>query len=420
MELFIRGRGNLFIEKLKADMQSLKDLYRIGFGPSSSHTMGPGKAAAVFKAEHPDISFFRVTLYGSLAATGKGHLTDKIIEKNLNTDKVEFLWKPDIIKKYHPNCLLFEAIDTSGKVKGSWEVYSVGGGELRNKEKRSSPDITYPLYSMKEILKYITQNKMNFWQYVEGNEGLDIWGYLKDCWTAMQESIERGIKKEGILPGGLNLPRKASAFFNKSRRIKDKFSAHGFVFAYALAVAEENASGGRVVTAPTCGSAGVVPAVLYFLKATNKYSDKKILHALAAAGLFGNLVKYNGSISGAEVGCQGEIGTACAMAAAAVCELLGGTLKQIEYAAEMGMEHHLGMTCDPVAGLVQIPCIERNAVAAARAVDCGIYAALSDGIHKVSFDDVVETMVRTGHDLKSDYRETSIGGLAKLSKKNQK
>ena len=401
-------------------MQSLKDFYRIGHGPSSSHTIGPQKAAALFKSRNPDTSYFRITLYGSLASTGKGHLTDQIIEKTLKADKIEFLWKPDIIQKYHPNCMLFEALNNSGEIIAAWEVYSVGGGQLREKDRDYSLEKKYSHTSMTEILGWIDKNGKQFWQYVEENESSQIWDFLLECWTAMQESIIRGIDTEGNLPGGLNLPRKASTFFTKSNNLNDKLSVHGHVFAYALAVAEENASGGKIVTAPTCGAADVVPAVLYSLKTSNNFSDKKILHALATAGLFGNIVKFNGSISGAEVGCQGEIGTACAMASAAVCQLMGGSPRQIEYAAEMGLEHHLGLTCDPVAGLVQIPCIERNAIAAARAVDCAIYATLSDGIHKVSFDDVVETMVKTGRDLNRNYRETSMGGLAEVSMKNLK
>jgi len=229
----------------------------------------------------------------------------------------------------------------------------------------------------------------------------------------MKEAIAEGLEQEGVLPGTLKVARKASTYYVKANNVGLVFGQIGLAFAYALAVSEQNASGGKVVTAPTCGSCGVLPAVLMFLQKQYNFSDKRILNALATAGLIGNLIKTNASISGAEVGCQGEIGTACAMAAGAAIQLLGGSPAQIEYAAEMGLEHHLGLTCDPIGGYVQIPCIERNAVAAARALECASYSMFSDGKHRIPFDTVVETMNITGRDLQASYRETSTGGLAK-------
>ena len=245
------------------------------------------------------------------------------------------------------------------------------------------------------------------------SEGPDLWDYLREVWQTMKAAVERGLDAEGVLPGPLNLRRKAAAYYVKATGYKDNLRTRGLVFSYALAVSEENAAGGKIVTAPTCGSCGVLPGVLYHMWKSREFSEARILRALATAGLFGNVVKAHASISGAEVGCQGEVGVACAMAAAAASQLFGGSPAQIEYAAEMGLEHHLGMTCDPVCGMVQIPCIERNAYAAARALDANIYSTFSDGIHRVSFDKVVEVMKQTGHDLPSLYKETAEGGLAK-------
>ena len=269
---------------------------------------------------------------------------------------------------------------------------------------------------MAEILDYCERTGRNYWEYVAQCEKPDIWDYLRQVWQAMKEAVERGLAAEGRLPGPLNLRRKASTYLVKAEGFKDNLRTRGLTFAYALAVSEENASGGVIVTAPTCGSSGVLPGVLYHIWKSRDMAEQRILRALATAGLIGNIVKHNASISGAEVGCQGEVGVACAMAAAAACQLFGGSPKQIEYAAEMGLEHHLGMTCDPVCGLVQIPCIERNAYAAARALDANIYATFSDGSHRVSFDRLVEVMKETGHDLPSLYKETSEGGLAKAMK----
>lgn len=393
-------------------MQTIREIYRIGHGPSSSHTMGPRRAAEIFLERHPNADKYQAHLYGSLSATGKGHLTDVAIISVIPS--IEIVWHDEFLP-FHPNGLRFMAWDEQGQLLEEWTVYSVGGGALsegQNDKPQESPNI-YPLTTLTQIAEYCEQMGWDYWEYVEHYEGKEIWDYLREVWQVMRDSIERGLDHEGVLPGELRLRRKAPSYYIKVAGYKDNLRTRGLVFSYALAVSEENASGGKIVTAPTCGSSGVLPAVLYHTWRSRNFSETRILHALATAGLFGNVVKHNASISGAEVGCQGEVGVACAMASAAVNQLFGGTLAQIEYAAEMGLEHHLGMTCDPVCGLVQIPCIERNAFAAARALDSNMYAAFSDGKHTVSFDRVVEVMKQTGHDLPSLYKETSQGGLAK-------
>lgn len=397
-------------------MYSLKELYKIGKGPSSSHTMGPQRAAEIFVSRHPDAKSFVVTLYGSLAATGRGHMTDVAVTEVLGVvAPVEIVWRPDIFLPFHPNAVNFKAMDDSGRAMEDWTVYSVGGGALSQgpDDGSLSAGEVYPLNTLTEIMRWCEDNGCSYWEYVEQCEGSEIWPYLQEIWDAMKASIERGINHEGVLPGPLHLARKAPTYYVKASGYKPNLQTKGLVFSYALAVSEENASGGIIVTAPTCGSSGVVPAVLYHLANGHGFKDERIIHALATAGLIGNIVKQNASISGAEVGCQGEVGVACAMAAAAACQLFGGSPAQIEYAAEMGLEHHLGMTCDPICGLVQIPCIERNAFAAVRALDANLYSAFSDGKHRVSFDHVVEVMKQTGKDLPSLYKETSEGGLAK-------
>ena len=393
-------------------MKTIREIYRIGFGPSSIHTMGPRKAAEIFVGRTQEAASYVVTLYGSLAATGRGHMTDVAILDVLKNATIR--WMPDVFLPYHPNGMKFEALDTDGKVIDSWTVYSVGGGALEEDGKQGDelPEI-YHLNTMTEILRYCEESGKSFWEYVEECEGKEIWEYLHEVWQVMCEAVERGIDAEGVLPGPLHLARKAASYYVKATGYRDNVRTRALVFAYALAVSEENAAGGRIVTAPTCGSCGVLPSVLYHVGKSKNFSEPRILRALATAGLIGNVVKHNASISGAEVGCQGEVGVACAMAAAAATQLFGGTPSQIEYAAEMGLEHHLGMTCDPVCGLVQIPCIERNAYAAARALDTNVYASFSDGLHRVSFDKVVEVMKETGHDLPSLYKETAQGGLAK-------
>lgn len=393
-------------------MESIRKLYNIGYGPSSSHTMGPRRAAELFAQRHPEAARFRVTLFGSLAATGKGHLTDVAILQTLQPRPVEILWRPEQTLPFHPNGMHFEALDENGHRLAFWQVFSVGGGTLQEENQPLVRNPIYDLHSMSEILQYCSHLGLSFWEYVERREGAEIWPFLRQVKQVMDEAIERGLRAEGVLPGGLGLARKAWAFQRKLQLGGSNFLQTGYLPAYALAVAEENAGGGKIVTAPTCGSAGVLPAVLRHIQDHLHCHEESLLRALATAGLIGNLIKHNASISGAQVGCQGEIGAACAMAAAAATQLLGGTIRQIEYAAEMGLEHHLGLTCDPVDGLVQIPCIERNIFAATRALSCANYALFSDGTHRVSFDEVVQVMKQTGHDLPSLYRETSSGGLA--------
>lgn len=395
-------------------MELLKELYKIGNGPSSSHTMGPKRAAEQFAARCPQADAYRVTLYGSLAATGKGHLTDAAIRSVLEpVASTEIVWKPDVTLPFHPNGMLYEGV-CNGEVVDNWTIYSIGGGALANETTRTeTPRKVYPMTTITEIKRWCYDEGKTYWEYVDDCEGPEIWDYLDHIWTVMCETIQRGLNNDGVLPGGLKVARKASTYWVKSKSYTDSLSSRAKIYAYALASAEENASGGVVVTAPTCGSCGVVPAVVYHLATSRNFLRVRILRALATAGLFGNVAKTNSSISGAEVGCQGEVGVACAMAAAAACQLFGGTPAQIEYAAEMALEHHLGLTCDPVCGLVQVPCIERNAVAAARAFDANAYATLSDGSHLVSYDRVVAVMNETGHNLPSLYRETSEGGLAR-------
>ena len=396
-------------------MKSIRELYRIGIGPSSSHTMGPQRAAKQFLERHSNAARFEVTLYGSLAATGKGHMTDSAILNVLNAQApTEIIWEPHVFLPFHPNGMKFCAFTAEGECAEQWTVYSVGGGALAEEgdSLNDTPEV-YEMSTMCNILDWCERTGHGFWEYVEICEGKEIWDYLAEVWNVMKAAIQRGLDAEGVLPGPLNLRRKAYSYYIKARGYKDSLHSRGLVFSYALAVAEENASCGKIVTAPTCGSCGVVPAVLYHLQKSRDFSDVRILRALATAGLVGNIVKHNASISGAEAGCQAEVGVACSMAAATASQLFGGSPAQIEYAAEMGLEHHLGMTCDPVCGLVQIPCIERNAYAAARALDSNIYSAFTDGHHRVSFDHVVEVMKQTGHDLPSLYKDTREGGLAK-------
>jgi L-serine dehydratase len=379
--------------------------------------MGPRKAAEIFLGRHPEANAFKVTLYGSLAATGKGHMTDVAITETLQPHApLTIVWEPKIFLPFHPNGMMFQSLNEAGEVTDTWTVFSVGGGALAeetdNVDSINTPEV-YDMNRMTDILNWCEHTGKNYWEYVLQCEDSDIWDYLNEVWKTMKASVERGLDAEGVLPGPLNLRRKASAYYIKASGYKASLQSRGLVFSYALAVSEENASGGVIVTAPTCGSCGVVPAVLYHLAKTREFSDIRILRALATAGLIGNVVKHNASISGAEAGCQAEVGVACSMASAAANQLFGGSPAQIEYAAEMGLEHHLGMTCDPVCGLVQIPCIERNAYAAARALDANLYSSFTDGIHRVSFDRVVEVMKETGNDLPSLYKETSEGGLAK-------
>jgi L-serine dehydratase len=374
--------------------------------------MAPRRAAERFKEKHPEASSYKVILYGALAATGKGHLTDVAIQKALSGKPVTIEWLPDTFLPQHNNALTFIALDNQGIETDRWTAYSVGGGAIVDDTLVNETKNVYPHSNMQDILHWCNENGLQFWQYVESHEDTDIWDYLAEVWKVMQEAIVRGLEEEGTLPGILKLPRKASSYYVKAKNLGASLERRSLIYAYALAVSEENAAGGRIVTAPTCGACGVLPAVLRFSREGIDASDRKVLRALATAGLIGNLVKSNASISGAEVGCQGEVGTACAMALGAATQMYGGTIYQVEYSAEMGLEHHLGLTCDPVAGLVQIPCIERNAFAAARAMNHNTFVLMSDGRHRVSFDQVVKTMKQTGHDLPRLYKETSQGGLA--------
>lgn len=400
-------------------MKSIKDIYKIGKGPSSSHTMGPFKSVRHYVNHHEEAKAIHVTLYGSLAATGKGHLTDWACEDAFRTGKVEIEWIPKEELPMHPNGMKIGVLEEDGTINDIWTYYSVGGGDIVCIEKPidgAGSEEVYELTTMKEIMDWCNANGKAYWEFVDEHEGRNngLWEHLDKVWKVMRDAVERGIDQEGALPGPLNMRRKASSYFIRAEGYSDVLRTRGLIFAYALAVSEENACGGTIVTGPTCGSCGVLPSVLFHLQKFYNFSNQRILRALATAGIFGTVVKHNASVSGAEVGCQGEVGVACAMAAAAATQLMGGSPAQIEYAAEMGLEHHLGLTCDPVGGLVQIPCIERNAYAAARAFDAAIYAMYTDGRHRVSFDKVVMVMKETGKDLPSLYKETSEGGLAKL------
>ncbi len=395
-------------------MQSLKELYRIGIGPSSSHTIGPERACKIFKDEYPQADSFKAKLYGSLAKTGDGHGTENIVREVLKNVEIQLDENETDLR--HPNTMDIFAYE-KGQCIGQVRVYSVGGGavEIEGRDKLC-PEI-YELESFNAIRKYCESKGIGLPDYVFEREGIEIKEYLKEVWKTIKSAVERGVKTSGVLPGGLNVERKAKILFesgteNESSERKEK----RLVCAYAYAVSEENAGGGRIVTAPTCGACGVLPAVLYYEWKKNGYAEEEILRALASAGVVGNLIKTNASISGAECGCQAEIGSACCMAAAALAELKGLDLSKTEYAAEIAMEHHLGLTCDPIAGLVQIPCIERNAVAAMRAIDAVALADLISDSRKISFDLVVQTMYETGKDMSGRYRETSEGGLAKLYK----
>ncbi len=399
-------------------MKSLTELYKIGSGPSSSHTMGPEKAARIFKTENEGAERFKVLIYGSLAKTGKGHMTDKAIIKALSPvpTEIEFITHADFILP-HPNTIDFLAYK-DGRQTTSMRVESVGGGDIAidGREEMLAPDI-YKENTFAEISSLCKANNISLSEYIEQCEGKKIWDFLYEIWDAMKHSINEGLTSTGILEGGLNVERKAKFLYNQ-RHIDEspETRENRIVCAYAFAVSEQNAAGGTIVTAPTCGASGVVPAVLRYMQEKKHVTDEQIIGALAVGGLIGNLIKQNASISGAKCGCQGEVGSACSMASAALSELFGMGIDQIEYAAEVALEHHLGLTCDPICGLVQIPCIERNAVAAMRAINAMSLANFLSNTRKISFDLVVQTMYETGLDMSSDYRETADGGLAKLYK----
>lgn len=395
-------------------MESLRELYRIGRGPSSSHTMGPGRAAEAFRAAYPDADSFQVTLYGSLAKTGRGHLTDVAVTEALAPLPARILFDKETDNLPHPNTMELEAFRLGERV-GFWRVFSVGGGKIEIEgKKEADPPQVYPLSRFSELKDYCRERDIYLWQYVEQCEGPEIWDYLSEVWEVMKEAVYRGLRKDGELAGGLGVQRKAM-YLNRQRHMDESKATreNRKVCAYAFAVSEENAGGGTIVTAPTCGACGVLPAVMLYTQEQRGFSDRDMLKGLAVAGVIGNIIKTNASISGAECGCQAEIGSACSMAAAGLGELFHMDLDQIEYAAEVAMEHHLGLTCDPIGGLVQIPCIERNAVAAMRAINALSLANFLTYTRKISFDVVVKTMYETGRDLFSKYRETSEGGLAK-------
>ena len=391
-------------------MESLKELYKIGRGPSSSHTMGPVKAAENFLKKNMNADKFKVELYGSLAFTGKGHLTDVALRQILGEETIiEFHY--EIIYTYHTNGMKFFAY-LKDEIIDEWLVFSIGGGSLKelDEPRNFNKDNLYKETSMQEIIDYCSINKLNLLEYILKNEDNTFITYMEKIVKQMFATVEEGLSKEEVLPGKLQVKRKAKKYY-ENYLIHKLFSS--LVFANALAASEENASGGIIVIAPTCGSSGVMPGVMKSFYDEKKYSFKQIVDAVIVGGLIGNLVKSNASISGAEVGCQGEVGTACAMTAAALAFLKGGTNSQIEYAAEIALEHHLGMTCDPILGYVQIPCIERNAISAMRAIDSANYSLLGDGKHLITLDMVIASLKETGADMHVNYRETSLGGLAK-------
>ena len=396
-------------------MKSLRHLYKIGNGPSSSHTMGPEYASQYFLTVAPDADSYKVILYGSLALTGKGHLTDVSVKEVFADRDVEVVFDTETKNIPHENTMDLIAYK-NGKEYARRRVLSIGGGDIRVEGEKSieAPEI-YSETSFKEIEDYCLSRNIRLSDYVYEREDENIKDYLAEVWEVMKAEIQAGLTTSGILPGGLNVERVAQLLYGR-RHIDEspETRQNRIVCAYAFAAAEQNASCGRIVTAPTCGACAVLPAVLKYMQDTKGFTDDKIIDALAVGGLVGNIVKQNASISGAECGCQAEIGTACSMAAAALCELFEMGIDQIEYAAEMSMEHMLGLTCDPICGLVQIPCIERNAVAAMRAMNALSLANFLTGTRKISFDMVVKTMYETGKDLHSSYRETSEGGLAKL------
>lgn len=395
-------------------MKSLKHLYKIGRGPSSSHTMGPDKAARYFKSAYPDADSYKAVLYGSLSSTGKGHKTDEAILDVFEEGKIEVVFGDiDASTLPHENTMDFFAYK-KGEEIGKQRIMSVGGGQIiiEGKPELAEEEV-YKENSFSAIADYCMSHNIRLGDYVEMCEGKEIWVYLHEIWKAMKNSINAGLSTHGTLDGGLNVERKAQFLYNQSHIDESDITKENrLVCAYAFAASEQNAGGGVIVTAPTCGACAVLPSVLKYMQDKKRFSDDDICRALAVGGLIGNLVKTNASISGAECGCQAEIGTACSMAAAALCELFHMGIGQIEYAAEVAMEHMLGLTCDPVCGLVQIPCIERNAVAAMRAINALSLANFLSTTRKISFDTVVETMYKTGKDLNAIYKETSQGGLA--------
>ncbi len=399
-------------------MKSIRDIYKIGKGPSSSHTMGPAKAMRIFAAEHEDADSFEVTLYGSLSDTGKGHGTDVAVRSMAGDKPIEIIFNSKDRNLPHENTMDITAI-SGGKRVDTVRFLSVGGGDIKiaGREDTESPDV-YRESTFAEIAELCNKEGIRISDYVLMREGEEILDFLADVWHTMKHAIHEGLTTSGILPGGLEVERKAKQIYNKRHIDESQVTRENrLVCAYAYAVSEQNADNGTIVTAPTCGACAVLPSVLKYMQDKHNFSDRDIYRALAVAGIIGNLTKTNASISGAECGCQAEIGTACSMASAALCELFEMSIDQIEYSAEIAFEHHLGLTCDPICGLVQIPCIERNAVAAMRAINAMSLANFLAGSRKISLDQVIKTMYETGKDMSSLYRETSEGGLAKLYKK---
>ena len=401
-------------------MKSIRDIYKIGKGPSSSHTMGPAKAMSIYAKEHPEADEYTVVLYGSLADTGEGHGTDKAVE-SVAGKPVKIIFNKEVRELPHENTMDISGVK-NGKEYAPMRVMSVGGGDIviEGRPPLVSESV-YPESSFAEIAELCKREEMRLSDFVAMREGEDIYNFLYDVWETMKRSIHEGLTTSGILPGGLSVERKAQYLYNQRHIDESPVTRENrIVCAYAYAVSEQNADNGTIVTAPTCGASAVLPSVLRYMQEKHGFSDKAILKALAVAGLVGTLVKTNASISGAECGCQAEIGTACSMASAALCELFEMGIDQIEYAAEIAFEHHLGLTCDPICGLVQIPCIERNAVAAMRAINAMSLANFLSGSRKISLDLVIKTMYETGKDLSHLYRETSAGGLAKHYKAKEK
>lgn len=394
-------------------MKSLVELYRCGMGPSSSHTIAPENACRAFIDEHKNCDEYKVILYGSLAKTGRGHMTDLVIKRTFGGLPIVVEFDAEKRDLPHPNT--FDIIGYAGGAQADkWRVFSVGGGAYKVKGKKSDLPDVYPHANFREIADYCAKNDIRLCEYAEKFDVPEIRDHIREVWDVMQNSILRGLRADGVLAGGLNVKRKAKTLFETNNVFEDGMTRENrLVCAFAFAVGEENASCGKIVTAPTCGAAGVLPAVLFYYKNKHKYGDEQIINAILTAGIIGNVVKTNASISGAECGCQAEIGTACSMAAAALGELFGMNINQIEYAAEVALEHHLGLTCDPIKGLVQIPCIERNAVAAMRAINAVNLANFLTDSRKISYDMVVATMYKTGKDMSRIYRETAEGGLAK-------
>ena len=397
-------------------MKSIREIYKIGKGPSSSHTMGPERASQLFKEKYPQADAFRVTLYGSLSKTGVGHGTDRVIQEVLSPIPTEIIFSKEELPHAHPNTMDLTALQ-NGQEIGSLRVESIGGGDIRLPGQRAShTEEVYIEHSFAEIADFCKWRYIHtLSEYVELNEGPEIWDFLMEVWQTMKQAIEDGLNTEGVLPGGLNVQRKAKYLFEQKPDVNEPgLLEFQRIAAYAYAVAEQNAGNGTIVTAPTCGACGVLPAVLKYAQDTKGFTDEQIIRGLATAGIIGNLTKTNASISGAECGCQAEIGTACSMAAAALAELYQQNLDQVEYAAEVAMEHHLGLTCDPICGLVQIPCIERNAVAAVRAMNACNLSYFLTGSRNISYDMVCRAMKETGIHLDHRFRETSEGGLAKI------